>query len=492
MFHYLDHVRRFWTGLVRHDEHDMQKVDYVTVKALELKAPGTSTSDSMTLYRQLRKGEIFSAFDLDRRMKIWAKLQTWEGLIPTLWTFFEDFKYIKACANCVKSLVRVPSRGTLYTAMARSFSETNQKRGKCIIQEAESAFTFRSSNTQKRVALHYRQVFLYVMRHLRELSPGSTKLEPKPSERKIRTTKDPNKSVLYGLADLAERLGYKSEKISDLKAKYSSHADGRSPSVQLKPVYVVDGPGECQERRCACPFDLAYEESKEFLFFDNMHNTDKSQGSSIQPVFVRMSVYLAYFGRRVSCSEPEWNDQERENDHQEQGRDLTREDVDQIHAPQEQPNAEETREDRDASHLFESPPRSQSVQGNQAPTSASPSPVTFATDSWGALRDICQHPPADCIVFLTPIQAKDGRFQVQHLAIRPGPEANRHLVNELGLRDNRSEYQYMDYRPRMGCKYVEGSCIVKNPYQFGKIIIRISTPDADCMKAFDNEMGKRM
>jgi len=83
------------------------------------------------------------------------------------------------------------------------------------------------------------------MRHLRELSPGSTKLEPKPSERKIRTTKDLKRSVLYGLADLAERLGFKSEKISDLKANYSSYADGRSPSGQSKPTYVVDGPREC-------------------------------------------------------------------------------------------------------------------------------------------------------------------------------------------------------------------------------------------------------
>lgn len=52
----------------------MQKVDYITMKALELKALGTSTFDSMILYRQLRKGKIFSAFNLNRRMKIWAKL----------------------------------------------------------------------------------------------------------------------------------------------------------------------------------------------------------------------------------------------------------------------------------------------------------------------------------------------------------------------------------------------------------------------------------
>ena len=75
MLHYLDHIRIFWAGLFRHDKSDMQKVDHVTVKALELKAPGRSTSDAMTLFRQLKTGEIFGAFNMDRRMKIWARLQ---------------------------------------------------------------------------------------------------------------------------------------------------------------------------------------------------------------------------------------------------------------------------------------------------------------------------------------------------------------------------------------------------------------------------------
>ena len=41
------------------------------------------------------------------------------------------------------------------------------------------------------------------------------------------------------------------------------------------------------------------------------------------------------------------NDQERENDDQEQGREPTQEYVDQAYALQEQPNAGETREDQD-------------------------------------------------------------------------------------------------------------------------------------------------
>ncbi len=241
------------------------------------------------------------------------------------------------------------SRETLYTAMARSFFEMNQKRGKCIIQKAKSTFTFRFSTTQNRVALHYRQVFLYIMRHLRELSSGFTKLKLKLSERKIRTTKNLNRFVLYELIDLAKRLEFKSKKISDLKAKYFSHADEQSSSEQFKSAYVVDEPEECQKRRCACFFDLMYEQSKNFLFLDNMHNTDKSQESSIQLVFVRRFVYLTYFDRRIFYSEPELNDQKRENGNQEQERDFSREGIDQIYASQEQSNAKETRENRDIS-----------------------------------------------------------------------------------------------------------------------------------------------
>ena len=294
----LDHVRVFWAGLFRDEKHDMQKVDHATVKALELRAPGTSTSDIMTLFRQLKTGAIFGAFGMDRRMEIWARLQAWEGLVPTLRTFFEDFKYIEVCAKCVKQLVKVPLRKTLYTAMVRSFSETSQRRGKCIVEEAESVFSFRSSNVQDRVAIHYREIFLYVMRHLRELCAGSTKLEPRLKDRQIQGKKS-GESTLYGLAILAEKLGFQSTEISELKKRYSSYAKVPLQSRPLVPEFVVEGPGECMERRSSRPFDLAYEHSKDFLFLDNMNSTERSQRNSIQPVFVRKSVYLTFFGRLV-------------------------------------------------------------------------------------------------------------------------------------------------------------------------------------------------
>lgn len=134
---------------------------------------------------------------------------------------------------------------TLYTTIMRSFFEMNQKRDKCIVQEAKSIFTFKFSITQNCVTLHYREVFLYVMRHFRKLSLNFTKLKFKSSEKKIRTTKNLNKFVLYELIDLTKRLEFKSKKISDLKTKYSNYANERSSFEQSKSTYVVDESKEC-------------------------------------------------------------------------------------------------------------------------------------------------------------------------------------------------------------------------------------------------------
>ena len=102
---------------------------------------------------------------------------------------------------------------------------------------------------------------------------------------------------MYELANLVKQLGFKSVKISNLITKYFSHADIQSKSRSTKSTFVVDRPEECLKRRYAHLFDLTYEQSKKYLFINNMHSTDRSQRSSIHPIFVRRSVYLTYFDR---------------------------------------------------------------------------------------------------------------------------------------------------------------------------------------------------
>ena len=272
----------------------MQKVDHATVKALERTAPSASLLDSASLYDQIQKGGVFGAFCERDRKAMWITLQSIDGLIPSLFTFFEDFKYLQVCASCVKKLIDLSSKETVFTALERILSETGRQRNECIIQKTESVFQVRSGDLVDRTDLIVRQIFLYTMRHHREMLPGSTMIEVNG----IRAIQEPDRLSWYRFAALAERLGLKSTNVAKLMSIYSGVDEVRHELS--KPSYVTTGPGEAPVRRCGRPYDLAYELSHDLLFLDNMHSVDKARSHGITPFFVRRSVYLAFFGKPAS------------------------------------------------------------------------------------------------------------------------------------------------------------------------------------------------
>ena len=102
----------------------MAKVDQHTVETLQLMAPGASHVDAKTVHGRVLSGQTFSDFSEQERAAIWKNLRSFDGLIPTLYTFFEDFKYLESCANCVKRLfVLSPKRPTVCSTMVHMFTE---------------------------------------------------------------------------------------------------------------------------------------------------------------------------------------------------------------------------------------------------------------------------------------------------------------------------------------------------------------------------------
>lgn len=87
------------------------------MRALELKAPRYSSQDTRTIQGQLLSGEIFGAFTLEERQAIWEQLRSFDGLIPSLFSFSEDVKYLLACADCMKRLIEDSSEKTIYEAL---------------------------------------------------------------------------------------------------------------------------------------------------------------------------------------------------------------------------------------------------------------------------------------------------------------------------------------------------------------------------------------
>src|SRR5450432_3237309 len=104
----------------------MQKVDQTTVKALESRTPRFSRLDAQAIQGQLLSGRIFGAFSQQDREAIWRELCSIDGLIPSLFTFFEDIKYLQATADCVKQLIKLSPKDTVFTALDNCFSNASQ------------------------------------------------------------------------------------------------------------------------------------------------------------------------------------------------------------------------------------------------------------------------------------------------------------------------------------------------------------------------------
>jgi hypothetical protein len=87
------------------------------VKVVELRAPGVSTLDATFLHGQVLGGTIFKDFSPQEREVIWNNIRAFKGIIPSLFTFFEDVKFLEACVDGVKRLVTVSPDQTVLTAL---------------------------------------------------------------------------------------------------------------------------------------------------------------------------------------------------------------------------------------------------------------------------------------------------------------------------------------------------------------------------------------
>lgn len=254
-------------------------------------------TDLSFLYTKIQKGPMFHAFDEQERNTILNALKSMDGLVLSFDTFFEDFKYLQIWGRCAKTLVTVRPGETVFTALEQRFDDSNQQVNHCIVQAAPSEFTTVPGSITDRVDLGYRQLFLYVMRHHREMIPGSTKMERrgrKKTAEGIHIPEEVDKLAWYRFAALADQLGFTSVAIASLKSM--NEATTEVPSKQAKPSFVTAGSGESEERRSGRPYDRAYKQSQSSLFLNNVHNTDQSQGCGITTFFVRRSIYLAFLG----------------------------------------------------------------------------------------------------------------------------------------------------------------------------------------------------
>jgi hypothetical protein len=308
----------------------MQGTDNRTVQEIQLRAPGSSSDDVKALRPLLVKGILWGTVDLEEREAIWKRLLSLEGiLIPSLYTFFEDLKFLKAPEKIMKSLIEPPFKGSLRVMMEQHFTGANQPSRVIHFQNTE---TFQLSPAQI-VECGYQQLLLDPLRNFRKMieeCPRKEKDRPKP----IIMESDP--VAWHKYASLASRLGFDSPAIQKLKdddpyEKYAraslqksclsesytfdeaafescvekiastlATATKKSPHP-VTPALVTDGVGLDLPRRCGRFFETAHDQDRELLFLETLNSTFQNQrGKSITSFFVRRCVYFAFFGEQLT------------------------------------------------------------------------------------------------------------------------------------------------------------------------------------------------
>nr|KMM64374.1 hypothetical protein CPAG_00726 [Coccidioides posadasii RMSCC 3488] len=212
ILNYLESVKEFWSSLVDHHPIAMKRIDQDTVEKLQLMARRASRVDAQAAYGFILSGQAFAGFSETERRTIWTRMERFGGLVPSLHTFFEDCKYLESCAQCIKRLFSPPDESIWksITPMLVTSPETEED---CLVQTSESTFRQTRMAGMERLDIAYRQVWLYAMRHYPSM-PADPKndddLLAKPNRAKA------DECVVYQMAALAHRLGFRSTEITEL------------------------------------------------------------------------------------------------------------------------------------------------------------------------------------------------------------------------------------------------------------------------------------
>ncbi|KAB8069052.1 hypothetical protein BDV29DRAFT_195186 [Aspergillus leporis] len=227
----LTHLFEYWASLVGHDRSKMLKIDVHTVGALQLLAPGVSNKDKKEAKGLVLSGAVFSNFTKSERVSIWKRLKKKKDIVPSLYSFFQNLWYLESCANCIKRLV-VPTKthSTVRSAVLNSFRRANVISAGCPIQTSETAYRRLSDSLINPAKLGYRQLWLYAMRHYPKVAKEPEKDDPVAKASREKT----DKTVLYDMAVLAQRLGFASPQITELVAQSLDHQIAEDALVKAR------------------------------------------------------------------------------------------------------------------------------------------------------------------------------------------------------------------------------------------------------------------
>jgi hypothetical protein len=338
IIHYLQHVERFWSTLMDGDRHQMAKIDIHTVEKLQLRAPAACSADAREVKGYILSGEVFSQFDETERPRIWDRMSSYDGIIPSIHTFFRDTTYLEACATGVRQFaVLSKSQPTVRAALKHAY-KPDTTGGACLVQTSDASFRSHTGPSTDSFELAYRQIWLFAMRHYPEMAKDAT--SKKVVAKTIRGRAD--EVVLHNMATLAHKLGFDSLPVTEMlnrspdrRIAREALLKARKPgSYRYDPATfdsLIDRLVECfgtavahealpspelvlgrtptLSRRCGPPLEHVQPIDRPHLFLGKVHSKEATGPQTISSFFVRQCVYFAFFGKPLTWTQSQDHDQ---------------------------------------------------------------------------------------------------------------------------------------------------------------------------------------
>lgn len=283
---YCSYTFNTWVGFLNNIDNGRQRLDIATVKEVELRAPGVSSSDARYLQALVTQGIIFTGFSPSERTIIWDNITKFKGIIPSLSKFFKDIHLLQACFSCIRWLVTVPVDMTVYMALAEAYKPALDTQ---LVQASETTCWITSGNRSYRMRVGYLQLMLFFVQNYKDMSKAPVK-----TNLKVIPRAKANDRLVQRSAWFAKQLGFSTPEIETLKGSFEPlrETECKTPF----PATVTTGKGVNLKRRLGLPHADTFEADKEHLYLRNLCQEDDATGEGITSFFVLKCWFTAFFG----------------------------------------------------------------------------------------------------------------------------------------------------------------------------------------------------
>ena len=324
----LKDIKVFWYSVFDNDESAMERLDSRSVLSLENTAPGACQADADRLYGRVVSGERLSGFNGEERMTIWNRLcsASVDRLVPSLYGFFENLKYLQKGADCMKRLVQLESRETIRAALENAFWDGASDSNMCTVQVSASSMKMLSADGADQFDIVYRQLWLYAMREFPEM--------PAKVKKKLAGPEGPeaDERVLFYFASLAYTNGIRTTEIRTILDKDADRAIARrflqtarkpeeytyddleSGVTRVVDILLAARPirgdedreafqviqQKMQPNRSGIPHKEDQARDKVMLFLDKLHGRTQKKCPNLTSFFIQRSIYFTFFGKDIS------------------------------------------------------------------------------------------------------------------------------------------------------------------------------------------------